>query len=151
MKVKIKKFRDNAQVPQKMTEGAACFDVFASEIEWFSKEGFTICKLGVGMTPPKGYKIVFVPRSSITKYNWVLQNSPFQGDEDFIGEYQLRFRCLPRYNADRDRFQYEDFPYKVGDRIGQMFIEQVIDFEFEEVDELTVTERGEGGFGSSGN
>lgn len=144
MIVKIKKFRENARVPEKMSELAAGFDLYASEIE-FPEPGFAICKLGVGMTPPQGYKIVFVPRSSITKTRWILQNSPTQGDEDFVGEYQLRLRGIPYPGG-----TYQMFPYKVGDRIGQMFIEKVIDFTFEEVEELEDTKRGAGGFGSSG-
>ena len=43
-----------------------------------------------------------------------------------------------------------NFPYKVGERIAQMYIEKVNNFEFEEVNELDQTERGSGGFGSSG-
>jgi dUTP pyrophosphatase len=148
MKVKIKKFRDNAQLPQKMTEGAACFDVFASDIEKV-EEDYYICKLGIGLTPPKGYKVVLVPRSSLTKTRWMIINTPAQGDEDFYHEYQLRFRAFPGgliWNT--NDLYYEEFPFKVGDRIGQMFIEKVIDFEFEEVDELIVTDR-LGGYGST--
>jgi dUTP pyrophosphatase len=149
MIVKIKKFRENAKVPQKMSELAAGFDLYASEID--REYGFAICKLGIGMTPPAGYKIVFVPRSSLTKTQWVLQNSPTQGDEDYTGEYQLRFRCIPGYIFETEKWVHEPFPYKKGDRIGQMFIEKVIDFTFEEVAELKETTRGEGGFGSTNN
>lgn len=152
MIVKIKKFRENARVPEKMSDLAAGYDLYVSEIE-DTEPGFAICKLGIGMTPPKGYKIVFVPRSSITKTKWILQNSPTQGDEDFVGEYQLRLRAIPSMHVNSFKntyLGYEPFPYKVGDRIGQMFIEKVIDFTFEEVEELEDTERGAGGFGSSG-
>lgn len=153
MVVKIKKLHENAVIPKKATELAAGHDVTVTEIIQES-EDFVICKLGFALTPPPGYKVVLVPRSSLTKTKWILQNSPGQGDEDYRGEYQFRFRALPstayiKYN--NGTLIYQDFPYKVGDRIGQMFIEKVIDFEFEEVEELSVTERNTGGYGSTGN
>lgn len=151
MVVKIKKLHENAVIPKKATELAAGHDVTVTEIIQ-EADDFVICKLGFALTPPPGYKVVLVPRSSLTKTKWILQNSPGQGDEDYRGEYQFRFRALPstaKYN--NGTLIYQDFPYKVGDRIGQMFIEKVIDFEFEEVEELSVTERNTGGYGSTGN
>ena len=53
-------------------------------------------------------------------------------------------------NYEDFKLSYSKFPYKVGDRIGQIFLEEVIKFEFEEVSELSNTERGVGGFGHTG-
>jgi dUTP pyrophosphatase len=164
MVVKIKKLVENAVIPKKATELAAGHDVVVTEINQES-EDFVICKLGFALTPPKGYKVVLVPRSSLTKTKWVLQNSPGQGDEDYTGEYQFRFRCIPSgfepgysngiigpgYYSSPSKVIYEPFPYTLGDRIGQMFIEPVIPIEFEEVTELSTTERNTGGYGSTGN
>jgi dUTP pyrophosphatase len=158
MELKIKKMRDNFILPQKMSELAAGHDLFVSDIEQVEPD-FVICRLGFAATPPPGYKIVFVPRSSLTKTRWIITNSPTQGDEDYTGEYQLRFRCIPKpgfQDPDNGKYfyyekvMYDPFPYNVGDRIGQMFIEKVNHFEFIEVDELEDTERGDGAYGSTG-
>lgn len=148
-KVKFKKFHPDAKLPQKMTEGAACMDVFATEIEKV-EDDYYICKLGFGITPPKGHKVVLVPRSSLTKTRWMIINTPCQGDEDFYHEYQLRFRAFPRgiMHGDVQHLYYDEFPFKVGERIGQIFIEKVLDFEWVEVDELKETSR-LGGYGST--
>lgn len=148
-KVQFKKFHQNAKLPQKMTEGAACMDVFATEIEKV-EDDYYICKLGIGVTPPKGHKVVLVPRSSLTKTRWMIINTPCQGDEDFYHEYQLRFRAFPRgiMHGDVQHLYYDEFPFKVGERIGQIFIEKVLDFEWVEVDELKETSR-LGGYGST--
>jgi dUTP pyrophosphatase len=153
LKVKIKKIHKDALLPKQATELAAGHDVIATEIIQ-EAEDFVVCKLGFALTPPPGYKVVLVPRSSLTKTKWILQNSPGQGDEDYTGEYQYRFRAIPSgVNTKMSGYtlNYDKFPYNVGDRIGQIFLEKVIKFEFEEVDELSNTERGEGGFGSTGN
>lgn len=156
LKVKIKKLRDNATIPKQATKFAAGWDVTAAKVEQV-EDDLVICYLGFGLDIPEGYKLVLVPRSSLTKTKWILQNSPGQGDSDYKGEYQYRFRALPiKTNESRNPFEvsfsisYPEFPYKEGDRIGQVFLEKVLPIEFEEVEELTQTERGEGGFGSTG-
>lgn len=166
MKVKIKKLHKDAVIPKQATELAGGWDVTATEIIEESPD-FVICKLGFALQPPSNYKITLVPRSSLTKTNWILQNSPGLGDPDYLGEYQYRFRCIPngftfnfyKYNSDfennlyswnSDQLLYPPFPYKVGDRIGQIYLEEIIPIEFEEVKELSTTERNTGGFGSSG-
>jgi dUTP pyrophosphatase len=152
LRIKIKKCHPDAAIPQKATQLAAGHDVTVTEIIQ-EAEDFVVCKLGFALTPPPGYKVVLVPRSSLTKTKWILQNSPGQGDEDYTGEYQYRFRCIPSgVNTKMSGYtlSYDEFPYKVGDRIGQIFLEEVIKFEFEEVSELSNTERGVGGFGHTG-
>ena len=164
MKIQFKRIHKDAQIPKKASELAGGWDVVVTEIIKESKD-FVICKLGFALTPPKGFKITLVPRSSLTKTNWVLQNSPGLGDEDYTGEYQYRFRAIPNgikvnngngfgkqlFKNISAKLTYSDFPYKVGDRIGQIYLEQVIQVEFKEVNELQVTDRGDGGFGSTGS
>ena len=145
MKVKIK-LQENAIVPFKATKGAACHDVVARSIEFSNDGRLATVKLGIHMTPPSGFKIVFVPRSGLTSSPWVLQNSPAQGDEDYTGEYMLKFRYIGKEGV----FAAHTFPYQVGQRCAQMFIEKVYDFDFEIVDSLNETDRNEGGFGSTG-
>lgn len=97
----------------------------------------------------------------MTKTKWILQNSPGLGDCDYRGEYQYRFRAIPAFftrieyknnvhTGRTDALQYTKFPFNVGDRIGQIYLEEVIPIEFEEVEELSNTSRGEGGFGHTG-
>lgn len=154
MQVKFQKRHELAQLPKRATELAGGWDVIATEIIQESPD-FVICKLGFSLQPPPNYKITLVPRSSLTKTKWIVQNSPGLGDADYLGEYQFRFRCIPSIdysfvNPDfLDLFMYEDFPYKVGDRIGQIYVEEVIPIEFKIVKELELTKRGEGGFGST--
>lgn len=128
-------------------------------------------KLGGIAKKPIGcgnYRIRFSPRSSFTGTNWILQNSPCLGDADFRGEYRLRFRAIPTnvetsgsisvnteegYVSINDLDQnlyltYDEFPYKVGDRCAQMWVEEIIPIEFEEGELPNHTDR-VGGFGST--
>lgn len=153
MIAKIKLFNPNA-LPTRMSSEAACFDVIASEIIQ-KAPNFVICKLGFALEFDPMYCLELVPRSSLTNTEWVIQNTPGQGDADFRGEYQLRFRAFPigfktkedGYNV--NKFTYPEFPFKQGERIGQIFFREVVPTVFKPVLELTDTERGEGGFGST--
>ena len=157
MDVKIKKLHKNAVLPKRATELAGGWDVTCTEII-NEADDFVICKLGFSLQPPVGYKVTLVPRSSLTKTHWILQNSPGLGDCDYLGEYQYRFRAIPvAYNIGSEwsmsktrKLLYNKFPYEVGDRIGQLYLEEVIPISFIEVDELEDTERGTNGFGSTG-
>jgi|688.fasta_scaffold32269_9 dUTP pyrophosphatase len=156
MLVKIKKLHPNAVIPKQATELAGGWDVTVTEIEKIEYD-LVICKLGFALQLPKNHRLILVPRSSLTKTKWVLQNSPGLGDEDFLQEYQFRFRAIPEdINVFSDgaaaygSLNYPKFPYKVGDRIGQVYLEEVIPMEFEIVEEFDVT-NDRGGYGSTGN
>ena len=149
------------KLPLKGSKFAACADVYAVNI--IVKDNLATIDLGFALDVPEGYKVVLVPRSSFTHKGWVMQNSPAQIDSDFKGEIKLKFEGIPillneimieYLFQDNDcpirEFEYNKFPYKVGDRVAQMFLEKVIDYEFEEVEELSESERNTGGFGSSG-
>lgn len=148
MNIKIKRLHPDAVIPKQATEHAGAWDVTATEVKTHP-DGLVICKLGIAMEPPTGYRIMFAPRSSITNQNWIIQNTPAIGDADFRGEYQLRFRPISKYNPESHRDALI-FPYSKGSRIGQMWIEKIIPIQFEEVEELSETERGVGGYGSTG-
>lgn len=166
MKIKFKKLHPDAKIPTRADSGCGGWDVTCTEIIKESDD-FYICKLGLAMQPEHpNYKITLVPRSSLTKTHWIQQNSPGLGDYSYTGEYQYRFRAIPIgvkpiYEVEKimgftstDLVGYEmiypEFPFKVGDRIGQIYLEEVIPIEFEEVDSLSETERGDKGFGSTG-
>lgn len=154
MRVKFKKLHPGAEFPKQATKLSGGWDVKVTEIEKVADD-LVICKLGFALELPKGYKLTLVPRSSLTKTNWIIQNSPGLGDADYSGEYQLRFRALPvGYQihpfGTNGLLKYPEFPYKQGDRIGQVYLEEVIPIEWEVVEELSESERGEGGYGSTG-
>ena len=92
------------------------------------------------------------PRSSICKQNQYLTNSVGVLDSNYRGEVKFKFK----FGIGLDTLNKEFHPiipynfYEVGDRIGQLIIMPYPNIEFEEVDELTSTNRGEGGFGSTG-
>lgn len=155
MKIRIKKVHPLAKLPVRADEGCGGWDVIATEVIK-EADDFYICKLGLKMQPESpNYKITLVPRSSLTNTKWIQQNSPGLGDYSYTGEYQYRFRALPvdiRVSEfiSNSKLIYSEFPFKVGDRIGQIYLEEVIPIEFDEDTELIETSRGEGGFGSSG-
>jgi dUTP pyrophosphatase len=149
MKIKFKRLHKDAKFPEKASDLAGGWDVVATEMDDKNSQDFMICKLGFALEIPEGYRLILVPRSSLTKTYWIMQNSPGLGDADYRGEYQFRFRCIPVDTAREDLY-YMKFPYLVGDRIGQVYLEKVIPMEFVEVDELDDSTRGEGGFGSTG-
>lgn len=157
MEVKVKKFYKDSKLPIKATKEAGAYDVFCNKVDYNKKLKVFICYIGIGMTPPKGYRVALVPRSSLSKYPLTLANSYGVGDYDYTGEYQYRFRdigfsfleklCLKYF---KKYFLDNYFPYKKGDRIGQIFIEKSYNLSFVEKETLDITERGNEGFGSTG-
>ncbi len=100
--------------------------------------------LGFKTEIPKGYKGIIVPRSNLTKFSWVLNNSFGVIDADYRGEWMAIF--TPIINGG----PIPEFPYSVGDRVAQIYFEEVLPISFDVVSELEKSERGEGGFGSTG-
>jgi dUTP pyrophosphatase len=153
MIVEFKKERDGVVLPERGSEFAGGWDVRAMDIEYKSKD-FVICRIGFSAALPERYKLTLVPRSSLTNTRWVVINSPGLGDPDFRGEYQFRFRAIPSGvkidGIAGPMLTYDDFPYNLGDRIGQIYVEEIIPVEFKEVDSLSETKRGTGGFGHTG-
>jgi dUTP pyrophosphatase len=152
--IKIKKLYNDVKLPEAMTEGASGFDVYCHRIEK-KADNLYICYTGFGVKIPDNTSMLMMPRSSITKHNWVLGNSVGLLDPDYVGELQFRFRGIP-INAYKKPMSgnfyldYEPFPYKVGDRIGQILLIPKLYTTFKQVNELEETDRGDGGFGSTG-
>lgn len=147
MIVKFKREYEDVKLPIKGSENAACYDVFAHSIK-YDLNGKVIVDLGFRTEIPVGYKFVMQPRSSFTKYMWTLNNSPCQIDSDFRGVWKVIFTpiIVPLGGGTMSTA----FPYNVGDRVAQICLERVMSFDFEVVNELSETSRGEGGFGSTG-
>ncbi len=140
MKVNIKKLHDNAVIPKYAKYGDAGLDLIATEI--ISKEPFQITYgTGLAMEIPDGYVGLVFPRSSIRKYDLSLTNCVGVIDSGYRGELQATFRRHIGV-ASKD--------YEVGDKIAQIIIIPYPHIQFNEVKELSDTERGTEGFGSTG-
>ena len=140
MKVRIKKLSTDAVIPTYAKEGDAGMDLVATKI--ISNTTFDVSYgTDLAMEIPNGFVGLVFPRSSIRKYELVLSNSVGVIDSGYRGEIQATFR---KENG------LDSLAYKVGDRIAQIMIIPHPTIEFNEVDELSDSERGEGGFGSTG-
>lgn len=152
--IKFKKLCDKAVIPKYQTTGAACVDLVATEIQHLD-ENKVIVKFGFSAEIPEAYKVLIQPRSSFTHKSWIMANAPGVVDSDYRGEWMSKFEAIPVgiYTDDygNDKLIYDDFPYKVGDRVLQASVEVNIHMKFKEVAELSETIRGEGGFGHTGN
>lgn len=172
MKVKVKKLKENAKVPEKTHNSDFCYDCYATSVEEVAKD---VYKYGIGLAFQierdkekigtlrecldlrRGREMVnslldfttsnnvrlsldFRPRSSIYKTGMILSNSTGTIDEAYTGEVSAIF-----YHVNKK------LPiYKVGEKIGQIKLGLTFDIDWVEVDDLNKTERGSGGFGSTG-
>lgn len=141
MKVKFKRLNPFATVPGYAKSGDACFDLVATSIRY--DDSFIEYGTGIAIEVPQGHVGLIFPRSSVTNKGLMLKNSVGVIDSGYRGEIKFRYTVI--YESIRT----EDL-YQVGDRIGQMMILPIPTVELQEVDELSDSERGEGGYGSSG-
>lgn len=146
LKIKLQKVTEDARMPIKGSEHAAAYDVYAHSI--IDSNGKVKVGLGFKTEIPKGYKGIIVPRSNLTKFHWVLNNSYGVIDSDYRGEWMAVFTPLPVVAG--THAGTTAFPYNVGDRVAQIYFEEVLPVSFDIVPELEQSERGEGGFGSTG-
>jgi dUTP pyrophosphatase len=142
MKVRIKKLNENAVIPSYAKEGDAGMDLVATSIISTTSTQITY-GIGLALEIPKGFVGLIFPRSSVRKTRLMLSNCVGVIDSGYRGELQATFNKI-----NNDSVSEND--YKVGDRIAQIMIIPHPPIEFEEADELSDTERGEGGFGSTG-
>ena len=143
MKVKIKKVHPDAVIPSYAKNGDAGLDLVATTIISETLGSITY-GLGIALEIPEGFVGLVFPRSSIRKTNLQLSNSVGVIDSGYRGELQATFNKIQGIdNVEREN-------YKVGDRVCQIIIIPHPSIEFNEVNELSNTERGEGGFGSTG-
>ena len=142
MKVRIKKLNENAVIPSYAKDGDAGMDLIATEIINETSNQITY-GTGLSLEIPEGFVGLIFPRSSVRKYDLALSNCVGVIDSGYRGELQATFNKINHH-----KIRVDD--YKVGDRIAQIMIIPHPDIQFEEADELSDTERGEGGFGSTG-
>lgn len=168
MLVNIKKLVPEAVIPVYAKPGDAGMDLTAVSVD-YSNEYYIEYGTGLAMEIPEGYVGLVFPRSSNSKKDLQLCNCVGVIDSGYRGEIKLRFRRIinpkPGRNFIVTDVEYQDgvgnhLPiqrikadfacYEVGDKVGQIIIMPIPSITFKEVDELSDTERGEGGFGSSG-
>jgi len=144
MKIKIKKLHSNAIIPCYAKQGDAALDLHATGRGKSDKYGNMVYKTGLAMEIPEGYVGLIYPRSSISKTKQMLRNHVGVIDSGYRGEIILKFGWFSQAATPDSSI------YDAGDRIAQLMIVPHPKVEFVEVDELSDTDRGKGGFGSTG-
>jgi dUTP pyrophosphatase len=138
--VKIQKIHPDAIIPQYAHKTDAGADVYAVEDTIIKPHTTQIVKTGIKVTIPIGYEIQVRPRSGLSlKTNLRIANAPGTIDSDYRGEIGI----IMENNGNLST------TIKKGDKIAQLVISPVPMIEWDEVEELDSTERGEGGFGST--
>ena len=146
MDVKICKLSENAVIPTYAHPGDAGMDVVATSVN--VTDDYIEYGTGLSFEVPEGYCMLIFPRSSNSKKDLILANSVGILDSTYRGEFKLRFKkCYQPviYGLVAKAI------YDVGDKVGQIMILPYPQINFTEVDSLSETERGDGGFGSTGN
>jgi|TARA_B110000914_G_C15380010_1_gene407275 dUTP pyrophosphatase len=142
-KILIKKLFKKVVLPKYETDGSSGMDLAAciNETIIIQPNNKAIIPTGISLAIPKGFEIQIRPRSGLAaKNSLTVLNTPGTIDSDFRGEIKVIL------------INFGIMEFKVEDklRIAQMVLCPVIKAKFEEVDDLNMTARGEGGFGSTG-
>lgn len=140
MEVKFKKLTETARAPFQKYISDACWDLYCNGEGEFDGKNYTY-KTGIAMEIPEGYVGLIFPRSSNSKQDLLLSNSVGVIDSHYRGEIMVKYKPLKKAPLDI---------YSSEDRVAQIMIIPRPEIEFIEVDELSDTDRGEGGFGSTG-
>ena len=142
--VNVKKLKDNAQIPTQGSEWSAGWDLYACIDEPVSINPHTTVKIGTGLAfelPKYTFGGIF-PRSGLaTKKGLRPANTPGVCDSDYRGEY------IVALHNDSESIQWVE----PGERIAQLIVLPYVPIQFDIVDELSETDRGAGGFGSTGS
>ena len=139
--MKFKKLHSNAILPKHAKPGDAGADLVAVSKEWDEEKEKLVFGTGLAVEIPEGFVGLLFPRSSICKTLLSLSNAVGVIDSGYRGE--IKFFFNPGHRPKKN--------YEVGDRIGQLVIVPYVSQDNNEfVDELSETERGSKGFGSSG-
>ena len=167
MEIRIKKLNEKAVIPFYGSEGAAGMDIVPISVEYKEDIDCYVYHTGLAFEIPKGYAMFIFPRSSNRKTNAYLPNSVGILDSDYRGELMICFKnrtgriekdnintalSSQGYCLDKEDIDLNEAPYEVNNKaIAQIVIMPYPKIEFKEVEELSDTERGEGGFGSTNN
>lgn len=143
MEIKIKKLHDMAVIPHYAKIGDAGMDLTAVSRRWDEYDNL-VYGTGLAFEIPEGYVGLVFPRSSCSSKKLVMANCVGVIDSGYRGEVTLKFK--PTTTS----LNYKNDVYELGDRVGQIIILPYPQVKFVESEELSSTERGEGGYGSTG-
>ena len=128
-------------LPAYATSGAAGMDVVSAEDVTIAPGARHAVATGLALAIPRGYEVQVRPRSGLAlKHGITVPNTPGTIDSDYRGEVKV---ILINHGT-------EPFAIQRGDRVAQLVLAPVVQAAWEEVTELDATDRGEGGFGSTG-
>lgn len=144
VKVKIKRLVSEAVMPRRAHASDAGWDLVAVSRKW-DADGAVVYGTGLAMEIPEGYVGLVFPRSSVAKKDLVLSNCVGVIDSGYRGEVMAKFKLLDPL-VGHDEYHW----YNVGDRIAQLVIMRLPEVELVESEDLSESDRGEGGYGSSG-
>lgn len=147
MNVKIKKLHEGAVIPSYAKPGDAGLDLTAVSYNYKKDIDCHVYGTSIAVEIPEGYVGLVYPRSSNRKTDAYMTNHVGVIDSGYRGEIMVSFK-LRDYKV--KEFPQFFKPYEVGDKIAQLIIMPYPKIEFKVVDELSTTERGEGGHGSTG-
>ncbi len=139
LSVRVRKLSNDAVLPTRATDGSACHDLYASESAVVYPSLVACVGTGIAVEVPTGYFLEIRPRSGKAMEGLMLANGPGTVDCDYRGEVKVLLTSLDirRHVAK-------------GERIAQCRVVPIIPVQFMEVGQLSKTERGEDGFGSTG-
>ena len=141
MEIEIKLAKKNAKLPSYGRRGDAALDLFVCEATSLSPSEIKMVSTGVFLAIPDGYCGLVLPRSGLaSKHAITLINSPGLLDSNYRGEI-----TIPLINHGNEKYEIEE-----GDRVAQLLIIPCPNIDFKEVKELSSSNRGRSGFGSSG-
>jgi len=143
MVVKIKKLHEKAVIPKYSKPGDAGMDLTITSIISETTTDVTY-GFGVAMEIPRGFVGLVFPRSSVRKYDLSLTNCVGVIDSGYRGELQATFKKTSWLKGENSE------KYEIGDRGAQIMILAYPEIDFVESDNLSNTDRGDGGFGSTG-
>ena len=141
--LKFKKLDKNAVTPTKANPTDAGFHLTAISVRFDNFYNFWEYDTAIGVEIPEGFMGLVMARSSVSKTGQILCNGAGVIDAPYRGS--IKFRFYKNVLAGIDSVEYG-----VVQRIGQLIIVPVPQFELEEVADLSETDRGTGGFGSTG-
>lgn len=140
--IKIKKLTEDCKTPTKSKDGDAMFDIYTNigGLDSYRLEPGELYKFKTGFATeiPPGFYMKIHERSGVSSNKIAVRGGII--DSNYRGEWMIMLHNLGE----------RTYLVNSGDRIAQASIEEVIDFEFEEVDELSESNRGDEGFGASG-
>ena len=153
VEVIVEKTHECAVIPTKGSSEAACFDVYSVEDKRVCPGSVTVVKTGIKMKIPTGYMIHVVPRSGLAFKNGIFVLGGII-DSDYRGEIMIMLSCALKQETISDgigmRHILDETFISVGDRIAQLQVIPVPQVSMIEGSVDIDTERGEGGFGSTG-